>query len=79
MTDLVKRLRELATDQDMLAPDNMNDSAELREAADRIEALEAALREIACTNDPDDPCTCQCQTECSYGIARIALAGQKKE
>lgn len=49
------------------------------ECADRIEALETALREIASANDPDDPCTCQCQTECSYGIARLALAGEKKE
>jgi hypothetical protein len=44
--DLVKRLRELANDQDMLAPDNTNDSAELREAADRIEKLESLFPAI---------------------------------
>jgi hypothetical protein len=43
--------------------------------ADRIEALEAALREIAC--DGED-CDCQAPQYCSYGIARLAL-GEKKD
>lgn len=46
MDDLVKRLRELADDQDWLAPDNTNDSDELREAADRIEALETKVKRL---------------------------------
>ncbi len=77
MTDLVKRLRNVSEESMYAEPFTTKTLADA--AADRIEALEAALREIACTNDPDDPCTCQCQAECSYGIARIALAGEKKE
>jgi hypothetical protein len=66
--DLVKRLR------------NEDPECGLRhsiamEAADRIEALEAALREIAC--DGKD-CDCQAPQYCSYGIARAAL-GEKKD
>ena len=44
----------------------------------RIEALEAALREIACDQSVS-PCTCVNERECSYGIARAALAGEKKD
>lgn len=90
MTDLVKRLRELATDQDMLAPDNTNDSAELREAADRIEALEAALRRetencLLCEGvgsyySYDVITDKELWEECpSCANARAALAGEKKE
>ena len=43
----------------------------------RIEELEAALQEIACNPDIS-PCTCLDESECSYGIARAALAGNKK-
>jgi hypothetical protein len=68
--DLVKRLRDLVNDDDteMLA----------WEAADRIEQLEAALREIACDGEPYDKCFCVNSDECSYGIARAAL-GEKKD
>lgn len=45
------------------------------QCADRIQALEAALREIAC--DGED-CDCQAPQYCSYGIARLAL-GEKKD
>jgi hypothetical protein len=41
MSDLVERLRGMAN-----VPDVDFDSATINEAADRIEALEAALREI---------------------------------
>lgn len=52
--DLVKRLRELADEQDWLAPDNTNDSDELREAANRIEALQRALLPFAKAADALD-------------------------
>ncbi len=45
------------------------------QCADRIQQLEAALREIAC--DGED-CHCQAPQYCSYGIARAAL-GEKKD
>jgi hypothetical protein len=78
--DLVARLRELANDQDMLAPDNTNDSAELREAADRIERLEEALRVIAKAreNKPDN-CSDEYLVWCCVDTARAALAGEKKD
>ena len=50
----------------------------LKEAADRIEELEAALRKIACDGEPYDKCHCVNSDECSYGIARAAL-GEKKD
>jgi hypothetical protein len=66
--DLVKRLREVK--------DWWREPGRTAEqAADRIEQLEAALREIAC--DGED-CDCQAPQYCSYGIARLAL-GEKKE
>ena len=48
------------------------------EAADRIEALETALRRIACDGEPYDKCHCVNSEGCSYGIARAAL-GEKKD
>lgn len=49
------------------------------EAAERqlAEAREA-LEEIAC-DQSISPCTCANESECSYGIARAALAGEKKD
>jgi hypothetical protein len=50
-------------------------NSEIDRLKNRIEQLEAALREIAC--DGED-CDCQAPQYCSYGIARLAL-GEKKE
>jgi len=81
--DLVKRLRELAKDQDMLAPDNTNDSAELREAADRIETLKAALQPFAdpCIEHCFERCESECDSmeECPCFIARATLAGENHD
>jgi len=72
--DLVKRLRLIGErQQQCTACYKLIDTAD--EAADRIEQLEAALREIAC--DGED-CDCQAPQYCSYGIARLAL-GEKKD
>jgi hypothetical protein len=72
--DLVRRLRKVEPD----APGERTRwyrNPDGPEAANRIEQLEAALREIAC--DGED-CHCQAPQYCSYGIARAAL-GEKKE
>lgn len=76
--DLVKRLRENFHDGFKKANPAgalVIYEMERREAAARIEQLEAALREIAC--DGED-CHCQAPQYCSYGIARLAL-GEKKD
>jgi hypothetical protein len=72
MDDLVKRLRDLYGA-------NVEEFQTIGEAADRIEKLEAALRKIACDGEPYDKCHCVNSDECSYGIARAALAGEKKD
>jgi len=72
--DLVRRLRKVEPD----APGERTRwyrNPDGPEAANRIEQLEAALREIAC--DGED-CHCQAPQYCSYGIARAAL-GEKKD
>jgi hypothetical protein len=72
--DLVRRLRKVEPD----APGERTRwyrNPDGPEAANRIEQLEAALREIAC--DGED-CHCQAPQYCSYGIARLAL-GEKKD
>jgi hypothetical protein len=71
--DLVKRLRDTGEGDMYLAP--YTTKVLIDTAADRIEHLEAALREIAC--DGED-CDCQAPQYCSYGIARLAL-GEKKD
>lgn len=51
----------------------------INDMQDRIEALEAALRRIACDGEPYDKCHCVNSEECSYGIARAALGEEKDE
>jgi hypothetical protein len=70
--NLVARLRDLANDQDMLAPDNTNDSSELREAADRIEKLETALQRYVCWCKDVTATGAQV---CTHGIPTTSLCG----
>jgi hypothetical protein len=74
--DLVKRLRNNCSCNFESTPCGAEEECRNAfEAADRIETLEAALREIAC--DGED-CDCQAPQYCSYGIARLAL-GERKD
>jgi len=72
--DLVKRLR-FGVALDEQGDVSWCNQEAMHNAADRIEQLELALREIAC--DGED-CHCQAPQYCSYGIARLAL-GEKKD
>ena len=64
MSDLVERLREVAERADANYP------AVIEQAADRIEQLEAALREIA-TYEIEDGCPC---SACQHSaLARAVL------
>jgi hypothetical protein len=74
--DLVKRLREYAIHMDAWGKEATHDADIVDKAADRIEKLEAALREIAesawdCTGDTCDHCK---PDNCpNRDIARIEL------
>ena len=69
--DIVARLRDTKRQRTWWPRDRL-------EAADEIERLRAALRKIACDGEPYDKCHCVNSDECSYGVARAALAGEKK-
>ena len=77
--DLVKRLRRNITNG---WPDDVDLQA-CNEAADRIEALEAALQPFAdpCIEHCSEKCESECDSmeECPCFIARATLAGEKKD
>lgn len=78
--DLVKRLRGCKLIQLTTGGGGEEVSSPLHvEAADRIEALETALRRIACDGEPYDKCHCVNSEGCSYGIARAALEEKKDD